>query len=824
MADHPSSTGGDRPGDVPITAKRKSLWDSSTLIWAVPVIALAIALFAAWRNYADQGPVIEVAFDEAAGIRGGETQLRYRDITVGSVEEVSFSSDLNQVIASIRIDKALAPYINEDAQFWVVRPQVSAQGVSGLDTVLSGVYIQGSWDNQPGALQTEFDGLEKAPLLSTGTDGRSFTLRSSEGLPGEGTPILYKNVQVGVIGQSTVNADGTGVTAEAVIYEPHTEYVTSSTRFWDISGFSFSLGASGARLNFTSLASLISGGITFETIGSGGEALADGMTFDLFPDEDAARDDFLVSGEGQTVDMIMIFDENLAGLATGSAVELGGLRVGEVSSINGIVDPERFGDSEVRLIASVQLNPSRIGLGEDAGEQELYDYLETRIAEGMRARLTNASLFTGGLKIDLAMLPNAEPAELDLDAEPLPQIPTGPSDVTDVGATAQGALQRVSDLPIEEVMQSVIDFLDNASGLIGSEDLQRAPRELTALLAAVREVAESDDVQGIPGQVGDLFESLLETAQTLDNVTSDIEEQETIAKLTGVIEGAGTTVDTLPALVEDVRAVLAQAQEVPLDELADNLSSLLESAESLVTEADALLAGEDMQAVPAELRGILASVRDITENEEVQALPERANALLSRLQETAASLNRVMTELEAQDVVTQITAAVDDVAQAADGLPELVNQARGILDQAGEARIDELADSATDLLNAAGDVLDQDSTRALPGELNAALASLRATLQELENGGLVANANATLASARDAANAIADATSVLPQLARDLRRVADQANTTLADFAEDSRFSRETRAAITSVTSAADAIEKLARTIERNPNSLLLGR
>ena len=213
-------------------------------------------------------------------------------------------------------------------------------------------------------------------------------------------------------------------------------------------------------------------------------------------------------------------------------------------------------------------------------------------------------------------------------------------------------------------------------------------------------------------------------------------------------------------------------------------------------EADALLAGEDIQAVPAELRGILASVRDITENEEVQALPERANALLSRLQETAASLNRVMTELEAQDVVTQITAAVDDVAQAADGLPELVNQARGILDQAGEARIDELADSATELLNAAGDVLDQDSTRALPGELNAALASLRAALEELENGGLVANANATLASARDAANAIADATSVLPQLARDLRRVADQANTTLADFAEDSRFSRETRAAI----------------------------
>ncbi|MFZ5961397.1 MlaD family protein [Thalassococcus sp. BH17M4-6] len=947
MTDHTPDTGQRTPGDVPIEEGRKSFWDTSMLVWAIPLIALVVALGAVWRTYNDQGPLIEVAFDEAAGIRADETQLRYRDITVGLVEGVRFDDDLTQVVVDIRLDKALAPYVDSDAKFWVVSPQVTAQGVSGLDTVLSGVYIRGSWDNVPGTAQSMFEGLDTAPLLSTGTEGKSFTLKSAEGLPGAGTPILYKNVQVGVIGESAVNSDGTGVTAEAVIYDPHTEYVTSSTRFWDISGFSFSLGASGAKLNFTSLASLISGGITFETIGSGGEALADGMEFDLFPDEDAARDDFLVSGEGATVDMIMVFEENLAGLSTGAAVELGGLRVGEVTSINGIVDRDRFGDSEVRLITSVKLNPSRIGLGDDAGEAELFDYLDTRIAEGLRARLTNASIFTGGLKIELAEVPGAADASLDRTAEPLPAMPTAASNVTDVGATAQGALQRVSDLPIEEVMQSVVDFLDNASSLIGSEDLQRAPQELTGLLAAAREVAESEGVQGLPGQLGDIFESLLETAQTIDNVTSDLEDQdivgrltgvidgagstldtlpglvedvraliasaeevplaelsasleelltsaeslmseadallagedlqavpadvrgilasvreitesegvralpdqlgglldslletaqtlddvttelqtqETVAKLTGVIENAGSTVDSLPALVDDMRALLANAEEVPLAELSASLEELLTSAESLLSEADALLAGEDLQAVPGEIRGILASVREVTESEGVQGLPARTDALLAGLQDTAATLDRLMTEVETQDTVAKITAAVDDVAVAADGLPQLVEQARGILDQAGEARIDELADAATDLLNAAGDVLDQDSTRQIPAELNASLASLRGTLQELQDGGLISNANATLASASQAADAIANASASLPELARDLRRVASQAGTTLADFSEDSRFSRETRGAIDSIQSAAQAIERLARTIERNPNSLLLGR
>jgi paraquat-inducible protein B len=442
----------------------------------------------------------------------------------------------------------------------------------------------------------------------------------------------------------------------------------------------------------------------------------------------------------------------------------------------------------------------------------------------MRARLANASIFTGGLKVELATVPGAPEATLGRDAEPLPRIPTAPAAVTDVGATAQGVLQRVNDLPIEEVMQSVTDFLNNASALIGSEDLQRAPAELTGILSAVRGVAESDGVQNIPDQISGLLDDLQGTSDTLNRVIAVLEEQDAAGKLTTAIENVGTASETLPDLVADIRAVLQNAEEVPLVDLSQDVSELLTSAEAMLADIDALVAGEAIQALPGELRGIMSSVRGITESADVQALPTRVTQLLTGLQDSSATLSRLLRDVETQDTVGKLTAAVDDVAQAADGLPAIVEQARGIVENANQIPLDRLSDQATQLLASANALVDQESTRALPGELNAALQSVQEVLSELQDGGLVNNANNTLASASAAADAIAEASATLPRLAADLRAVATQAGTTLSTYADDSSFTRETRGAIRQIQSAAEAIERLARTIERNPNSLILGR
>ncbi|MHA6326392.1 MlaD family protein [Roseivivax sp. CAU 1753] len=812
------------PDPVPVEDSKPSLADRISFVWLIPIIALLVALGAAWNSFNEQGPLIEITFDNAAGVKADETVLRYRDIRVGLVEEVSFTDNLAQVRVSVRIDKALADYVDDEASFWVVRPEVSAQGVSGLDTVLSGVYIQGVWDGTPGGFMPEFEGLSSAPLLGADQQGIEFTIRSPEGLPGANTPIVYKGVQVGQVAAGEINRDGTEVRTRAVIFAPYTDLVTTGTRFWDVSGFSFSLGASGARLNFDSFASLITGGITFETMGSGGTQLAEDAVFELFGSEEAARDDFLVEGDGESVTMTMIFEQNLAGLAAGAPVELGGLRVGEVASLTGVVNPERFGDDNVRLLTTLRINPGRIGLGEGADGDDLLDFLERRVADGLRGRLTNASLLTGGLKISLVDLDDVAPATLIRDADPYPILPTADADITDVATSAQGVLQRVNDLPIEEVMQSAIGFLDNATALIGSQALQDAPEELRGILAAVRGVTESDETQGIPAQVSDMLSGLQEISGSLNNILAELERQGLTDTLVGAVDRVGEVADGLPGLLARVDTILAEAQEVPLTELSADISDILASAETLIASPAVQAIPDNVTAALDELQSILTSLRTVAESEDTQGLPNQVSVVMADLQEISGSLTTILAEIERQDVTTQLTRAIASVEEAAQGLPALVEQADAILRDVGEVSLETLAARTTDLLTSADALIDQASTRALPEELNGALNQLSLMLSELREGGLVDSTNATLASARDAASAIEEATQLLPGIAAQLRVVANQAGATLGAYGRDSQFSRETQGAIRQIEAAASAIERLARTIERNPNSLILGR
>ncbi|MCE0505091.1 MlaD family protein [Roseivivax sp. GX 12232] len=812
------------PDAVPLEEGKPPLRERLSLIWLIPLVALAVALGAAWRNYADQGPLVEITFDNAAGVKAGETLLRYRDIEVGLVETVRFSADLEKVVVEVRIEKDLADYIDGDSRFWVVRPEVSARGVSGLDTVLSGVYIQGAWDSEPGGFASRFEGLPNAPLLGADQEGVAFRLRSAQGLPAANTPIYFKGVEVGQVAAAEINQDGSGVATEAVIYEPYTRLVTDTTRFWDVSGFSFSLGASGARLNFDSFASLISGGITFENMGSGGAPLADGAVFDLFPDEEAARDDFLVEGDGRSVTMSMVFEQNLSGLSTGAAVELGGLRVGEVTAITGLVDAERFGDEDVRLLTTVRINPGRIGLGDGAGEEELFDYLTSRVADGLRAQLTNASILTGGLKIVLVETGTASEARFERAADPYPQIPTTRADVTDISTSAQGVLQRVSDLPIEEVMQSAIGFLDNATALVGSQALQEAPDELQGILAAVRGVAESQDVQGLPGQVSGLVGDLQEISGSLNAILSELERQGISETLAGAVADLGRAAEGLPGVVEEVDAVVARAGEVPLDALSADVRALLASVQDYVDKPATQAIPDELVAAMDEVQAILADVRGLTGGAAVQGAPDQIAAVLSDLEEISGSLNTIVSELEREDIAARLTATLEDVQRSAEGLPGLVDQAEGILTEAGEVPLETLANRTSELLASAEAILDQPSTRELPGELNGALSELRLMLEELREGGVAENANATLVSARDAAAAVEEATQLLPGIATQLRSVANQAGATLSNYGRESEFSRDTQQAIRQIEAAAAAIERLARTIDRKPNSLILGR
>src|SRR6202142_3795338 len=109
-----------------------------SMIWLIPILAAVVAIGIAIQRIRNEGPTITIVFKGAAGIEAGKTFIKYKDVTIGQVTTVLVTDDYSQVLVTAKIAKHAACLIVEDAKFWVVQPQVSLSGVSGLGTLLAG--------------------------------------------------------------------------------------------------------------------------------------------------------------------------------------------------------------------------------------------------------------------------------------------------------------------------------------------------------------------------------------------------------------------------------------------------------------------------------------------------------------------------------------------------------------------------------------------------------------------------------------------------------------------------------------------------------------
>ena len=745
--------------DVEIKSARRSLWDRVSVVWLVPLAALAIALGVAWQTFNERGPLILIRFDDAAGIAKNETELRYRDVAVGIVETVKFTERLEQVEIGVRVDKDVAEFIDSEAQFWVVRPEVTTQGVSGLDTVLSGVYIEGNWDERPGEPESSFEGLIHAPLLPGGQQGLRVLLRSTDGSLSGNTPMLYKGVEVGRVGDAQVSADGFAVEAEAVIFAPYDNLVTTQTRFWDTSGFSLSIGTSGAAVDFDSLASLIAGGVTFDTFVSGATLAQDGAEFTVFGDGGAARASIFERTDGVTLDLVAVFDGNVAGLTTGAPVELNGLRIGQVSGLNGIVDESPTGESRVRLQTILSIEPSRLGLDGSGSAEEALDFLADQVDQGLRARLATGSILTGGLKVQLISTGFVGTDTLDRDGSPFPTIPVTDNDLVDVQATAQGALDRLNNLPIEELLNGATSFLNNASILIGSPETQQVPADVSAMLAEIRNVVGSEAVQGLPEQLAGVMAEIETSVSEVRKILEAVEGEQIVARVGSAVDAATVlttdleaTVEGLPSLLAEIEALAAKANGLALDDLVAEVTALSASANGLI-------GAEATQALPDRIASVAG---------ELDAALAEVQLLVAGLNDNAASA-RI---LEAVDAATETAQSLD--ASFA-GVPDLIAQISVVAEEAQGMDLATLTASINDLVVRADALVASEATQALPAELTAALAEVRALLTSVNGNDTVVRLLAAVDAAAAAAEGLDRSVEGVPALVDSLNVIAADA-------------------------------------------------
>lgn len=673
-------TDADLPTPQPEARRQRLSW-----VWLMPVFAVLVALGMIWQTYGNRGPLIVVSFPTATGIEVGQTPLRYRDLDVGTVESVGFSDGLAAIEVHIRLDKSIADYVDDDATFWLVRPQVSARGITGLSTVLSGVYIEGSWDGTPGASADRFTALDSAPLASPGEEGTRIVLRSrSGGQLVSGAPVLFNGIAVGWIGDPVLSESGLVVTRDAFIKAPYDERLTTASRFWDSSGLSLDIGTSGVSLNIDSLAALVEGGVTFGTMVTGGEPIEPGHIYTVFDGLRDARADALEGG-GSRMSLAVLLDPAVAGLSTGTIVRYGPAQIGEVTAITGFRDP-RTPDEAVRLLVDLEIVPERLGLVAGLSDDEKVAALEDRVESGLRLRVASEGILGQRTILEFAEMEDAPDAALETGVAPVPLVPSAPARRAERTAGVDGLVTRISNLPIEDLMTSAIDALDSVKELAASPETRDLPANANGLLADARALVDSDDLRAA------LADFQAATAD-LRGMTDEIRNSPGLASLLTALEASETIgsnitafSDRLPGLADGVQSITAEIQAMPLADLTGSLDSLARQLESV-------LAAEGMDALPVTLRDTLGELQgvlsDLREGGAVDTLNQTlaaAESSLTAIEEATTQVPDLVERLDAVVATLQtavgaytpgsrfevgLTSAIRDISAAADAFRSL---------------------------------------------------------------------------------------------------------------------------------------------------------
>ena len=310
-------------------------------IWILPIVALLVAGWIAYKSIIDAGIEATIRFDNAQGIEKGKTRVIYRGIPIGLVQNLSINKDFRSTEVSVEFVKEAREQLRKNTRFWMVEPKISMKGITGLETILKGNYITMSPGD--GAEERHFVALNKPPaIFSAEPGGLNIQLIADElGSLSQGSEVYYKGIKAGEILDFSLNEKGK-VLIEVHVDSKFAKRVKKSTRFYNVSGITFEAGLSGFKVSAEALSTLLMGGIAFfkpEQEAKHIEA-ADGDSFRLFKNKDLAEQ------EGKR---FTLFFNEARGIYGNTQIRYKGVEIGRVFSVE--LNREMTG---IRVIASIQ--------------------------------------------------------------------------------------------------------------------------------------------------------------------------------------------------------------------------------------------------------------------------------------------------------------------------------------------------------------------------------------------------------------------------------------------------------------------------------------
>ena len=539
------------------------------------------------KTLSEQGPRATISFKTAEGIEVGKTRIKYKNVDIGVVEKIKFSDDFSNIILTVDFMEGSEKFLRRSTRFWVVKPQLSLRGATGLSTIISGAYIE--IEPGTGAPKLHFIGLEKQPVVKSDEQGKKITLVTQKlGSVDTGSPIYYQGLLAGEVLGYELGNDRKSTYVHTFIKDPFDQLIRGNTNFWNVSGINVSMGADGFKVQTESIQSMLFGGIAFESPETLEQATTDidKLVFTLHESYESIKKHAYT----KKIKFIMFFDSSIRGLNLGAPVEFKGIKVGTVLDVRLEFDS---GSTSFRIPVLIEIEPQRII---ERGNQEMdqsHQALQRLVKRGLRARLQTGSLLTSQLFVELDMHPGS-PINLSGSDTPYPELPTLPT--SNFGAITQSAedlLAKLNAVDIKEVTSVLIDTIKTANKTMHNAD---------------KAIESANTLIGTPG-IPEAIENIRITLKNFKNITQKVDDSNLIASATKTFSSVDKTINSadkainnantlisapgIPEAIEDIRIALKNfkniTQKVNDINLIASASKTLSNVGEIITKSNQTL-------------------------------------------------------------------------------------------------------------------------------------------------------------------------------------------------------------------------------------------
>ena len=680
-----------------ISNPKVSKQSGPSIVWVIPLVTLLVGGWLIVKTLSEQGPRATISFKTAEGIEAGKTKVKYKNIDIGVVEQIKFSDDFSHIILTVDFNQGSEKFLRRSTHFWVVKPQLSLRGASGLSTLISGAYIE--IEPGPGAPQSHFVGLEKQPVVKSDEQGKKITLVTQNlGSVDTGSPIYYQGLLAGEVLGYELGNDRKSTYVHAFIKDPFDQLIRGNTNFWNVSGINVSMGADGFKMQTESIRSMMFGGIAFETPETLEQATTDidNLIFTLHESHESIQKHAYT----RKIKFIMFFDSSIRGLSLGAPVEFKGIKVGSVLDVR--LEFDR-GSTSFRIPVLIEVEPQRIIERGNQGADTSNQIFKTLVERGLRARLQMGSLLTSQLFVELDMHPGS-PINLSGSDTPYPELPTLPT--SNFGAITQSAedlLAKLNAIDIEEVTSVLIDTIEtanrtmhsadeainNANILIGTPGIPEAIEDVRIALKNFKNITQKMDDSNL---ITSTTKTMSSAAKTMSSAAKTINNANTLITSHGISEALEDirislkNFKNITQKVDDSNLIASATKTMKsvdetinnADQTLSNVNKAIGSAISTINNANTLITSPGISEAIEDIRISLKNFKSImlkVDNSNIQEAINAGHLALDNLSKTLDKTSKVMDpNSPIQYNLIELTREFEETARAIRSLVETLER------------------------------------------------------------------------------------------------------------------------------------------------------